>query len=256
MSLSDLEDMVKKITEGIISVDVEHDPRKIPVGRIISAKIIELEDGEYGVEGIIEFFDLKNDELTDTGTRQLVIRDFSSSDFTVCYDKSFNNQDNIKDIEDLCLILNTTNRYCEIKKALEPISTITIAASFFLGSITSGFLEKIGIDAYQLLKKKIWDISKRKQKENSDILYIFEFTIFTNNLNRNVQLLIYNPSNIDIELAIACFLKLDEILPIIFSKIPESKKLVFEFLDRKLKFKYGLDNKGIPILPNNQLSDE
>jgi hypothetical protein len=247
MALSTLEGMVKQINEGILLINVEHDPRNVPIGRIISARIIQLEDGEFGVEGIFEFFDCKLAELTDLEDRQIVIREFSRDKVTICYDRSFREPDGQRDIEDLCTILDTNIRISEVRKALEPIVILAIGGSFILGSIASGFFGSIGEDVYILLKRKLGEISLKKQRDHEEFILIFEFTVINLEMKYNVEVILTNPAEEDIELAIRTFSRLDEILPILFAKYPEAKKIVFEYCDGALALKYGLDNKGIPI---------
>lgn len=54
-----LESAVKDINEGIyaIGVGIEHDFSIMPIGKVISGKLVELEDGEYGLEIEQELFE-------------------------------------------------------------------------------------------------------------------------------------------------------------------------------------------------------
>jgi len=57
MALSALEDLVDLVNKQYTPMGIEHDPRIPPVGRVLSAHIEELEDGEFAVDGIAEVFE-------------------------------------------------------------------------------------------------------------------------------------------------------------------------------------------------------
>lgn len=247
MTLSILESMVRQINDGISLINIEHDPRNAPVGRIISAKLIQLDDGEFAVEGIFELYDCDLSELTDLGERKIVIREFSEEKFSICYDRAFRDPTSQKDIKELCEILNTDLIIHEARKALDPIVILTIGGFYILGNIASGFFESIGTDAYNLLKSKLGEISQKKQEDNEEILIIFEFTVINDGIKYNVELILTNPTVEDIDSGIRSFYRLDEILPVLFKHNPRIRKLVFEYLNDGLKLKYGIDLDGIPI---------
>src|SRR5258708_6141776 len=57
MSFSALESIVDLINRCHSPFVVEHDPRIPPIGRVLDARIKQLEDGEYGVEATIEMYE-------------------------------------------------------------------------------------------------------------------------------------------------------------------------------------------------------
>ncbi|HEY9152739.1 MAG TPA: hypothetical protein VIN60_07630 [Anaerolineales bacterium] len=72
---SALDDFVRSINQQYMPMGVEHDPRIPPIGRILSAHIEELEDGEYAVDGIAEMFESDKDiEFLDDG-REIPVHD-------------------------------------------------------------------------------------------------------------------------------------------------------------------------------------
>lgn len=54
-----LEDAVKDINEGLYAVGVgmEHDPTVMPIGKVLSGRMVTFEDGEYGIEIEQEIFE-------------------------------------------------------------------------------------------------------------------------------------------------------------------------------------------------------
>lgn len=52
--------MIEQSKNNYIRVTYEHDPRKIPIGRIIDTQLIEFDDGNFGIENTFEIFDGNN----------------------------------------------------------------------------------------------------------------------------------------------------------------------------------------------------
>jgi hypothetical protein len=253
MALSALEDMVKHIMDGIVPIGVEHDPRNSPIGRVISAEIVQLEDGEYGVKGIFELFDCELSDLTDLGGRIVIIKEFETEKLSLYYDRSFDNPDGQREIEELRKILNTDSSIYEIKKSLDPITILTIGGSFFLGAIASGFFGEIGADGYNLLKQKLGEISNSKQIDTREFILIFEFTVTNAEIKNDILVILSNPSEDDVDSAIKEFPKLDEILPKLFALNPDIKQYVFEYKEGGVKLKYSVDKYGIPLIPSKDI---
>jgi hypothetical protein len=247
-TLEALESAERQIQSNIIPQGIEHDPRIEPIGRIISAKIVKLNDGEYALDGISEIFNDLNtiDEITD---RELVLHEYAEDSLEIRSDRNYRSEDDIKILNEISELLNCSKPpQEEVKKALEPLSVLWICGAFVLGGITTGFFNKLGSDAFDLLKSKLSRLlSKRKEGENEK-LFAFGFTIIDKKCN--VEVILTNPTEMDIEIVMQQgFKELDRILPSLFmvpSKRP-IKKLVFEFEDNKLNFKFGVRNDGIPF---------
>ena len=237
-----------QIEKNIIPQGIEHDPRIEPIGRIISAEISKLEDGEYALDAIAEFFnDLNN--LDDINDRELIVHEYSENSLEIRSDRNYRDKENIQLINEVSSLLKCSNQpQEEVKKSVEPISVFWICGAFILGGISSGFFNKIGSDTFDLLKSKLSNLLTRKKEGEKEKLLAFDFTITDKKCN--VEIIITNPSSEDIELVMKKgFEELDKILPKYFeiqSKKP-IKKLVFELNDKKIKFKFGVRSDGIPF---------
>jgi hypothetical protein len=125
ISKEELENMAKWMANRCILVSYQHDPRHPPLGRLVSTRIIESEDGESELVGTLEIWE-RYDDLSSLGRCGLKIGNNGNSygKLTVLYDHSFLNP------EDQQLILEITGMGFEsdqvIKKAFEPLSTIVI----------------------------------------------------------------------------------------------------------------------------------
>lgn len=71
-----LKDAVKDINEGLyaIGVGIEHDSTIMPIGKVISGKMVKLDDGEYGIEIEQELFDKYQVFSDDTGEKWYIAK--------------------------------------------------------------------------------------------------------------------------------------------------------------------------------------
>lgn len=249
-SIEALESMVKQSNEGVIPLGSEHDPRIAPLGRIIHTELVELEDGEYAVEGIAEIYEGNFEELEDLGIREIPVREYHSGSYNLVVDRNFRDEESQKDIQVLQKILNNAETKEEIKKALDPISILTIGGAFVLGGIANGFLGGIGSDAYEALKKKLKEIFSKPIPYGQEKLFTFDTTITNGNHSVNVEVILTNPSVDDIQEFFDQGIKqLDQISPRHFNKDNGFARIVFEYKEQNLNLKFAVKKDGIPVYP-------
>lgn len=249
-TISALEIMVKQSNSQIIPFSYEHDPRIPPLGRVIMTELVELEDGEFAVEGIAEIFDGQFENLTDTGNREIPVRKYKTGIFKVVSDRNFRDNESKKDIEDLKSILNNATTEEEIKKSLDPISILTIGSAFILGGIANGFFGEIGADVYRALKEKLKAIYNKPAIEGQENLFTFDTTITSGDKSVNVEVIITNPTVDDIQKFFDEGIKqLDQVLLHHFEGNNSVKRIVFEYKSDNLKEKFALLKNGVPVQP-------
>ena len=253
LSLRILEDMCKATNESIIPMTVEHDPRIMPIGRYFAAEIVRLEDGEYALDAIGEYFFRGNEKLTQLNNKYVNVEFFDKGHRGICYDRNFKNKEDQENITKLTNLLQCNEPASEeIKKALDPLSILKITGCFILGAIATGFLNKIGSDAYDTLIKLLTTLTKRKKEEKEKLLD-FNFTVYDSNDKKvATQIILTNPSEDDINNILQYGLKeLDRILPYYFHNIHEEShkivKLVFEYKNGEFELKYALSDDGLPL---------
>jgi hypothetical protein len=246
MTLNALQDFARLINQQYTPMGVEHDPRIPPVGRVLSAYIEELEDGEFAVDGIAEIFEEgKEIEFKDDG-RETPIREFGER-LHICPDRSYRAPEDQQLLEEICSLVNG-ELTPQLKKSIEPISLLIIAASFIAGGIVSGFLNKIGEDTWDLFKAKIVELMRRKQQENKDRLLAFEFTVREGDQTLCLETILTNPSESEINKFMQLGLKeLDKRTPRFFKHRHYLRKIVFEYKDGQLRVIFGLRKDGVPI---------
>ncbi len=255
MSLNALKSMIEQIDDHYIPVGIEHDPRIFPVGRVKSAELIKVNENEYAVEGIIEQFengDIIPIDFKDSKSITIRSHDFDTLDLT--FDRNYNNDNDLKIINEINAIINNKNKpRIEIKKSVDPISILTIGGSFLLSEIFKGFLNKIGSDSYDLLIEKLTKLLTEKKVEESEKLLTFDFNIEKDHYTINVEVILTNPQNNDINSFLKYGLKkLDEILPIYFQPEKGLKRIVMEYNDNTIIINFGVRKDCIPIFPKER----
>lgn len=251
MALESLEVMKDQTNEKIIPMGVEHDPRIAPKGRVLSAELIELEDGEYALDGVAEIFDEDYSNIEDVGDREIPVREYEESEFKIIVDRNYRSDESRQALIELSQILQTDDEYEEeIKKSLDPISILTIAAGFALGNIFAGFFKKMGADGYDALKAKLIDIFG-KDNEGQERLFTFDTTIVDGDKSVNVEVVLSDPSDEDIQSFFDNGIKeLDNVLPEHFNSEHGYKRIVFTYENGELRIKFAVLKNGVPIYPN------
>lgn len=253
LSLSALEQMCEQTNNSIMSMYYEHDYRNPPIGRWFGAEIVSLEDGEYALDIIGEVFSGNKNDFEDLSSKSLIVERCDDNQFYIAADRNYRNPEDEKLLNELDKIfLDPQPRKEEIKKSLEPISTLTIIGSFVAGAIASGFFGKIGSDLYDKLKEKLTQLTTPKKGEKEKLLE-YCFTIKDISGNEIVaRIIMTNPMTSDIDAVMQNGLKqLDEVMPILFEmnnkdNVHKIVKVVFDFKDGCLVMNYAITDKGLP----------
>src|SRR5436305_4150687 len=146
MSPRSLDTFVEDIRSSYIPLWVEHDPRIPPRGRISDAYVKTLADGEIAVVGVIEEFDRHEISPFDN-SRQMKIAD-TTEDLILEFDRSYQDVRSAALIQDIADLLGSKPQP-HVKKALIPISVLTLAGKFEIGGIAAGFTKKVGEVIYE-----------------------------------------------------------------------------------------------------------
>jgi len=248
LSLEALNSLVCQINERYLPIDVNHDIRKPIIGRLVSAEIVELPDGEYAVDGIGEVFEPSDAGASLAGDgRKILIKTDNVETFSVYYDRTFMNQEGKELLQEL-EALSGRKPQPTIKKALDPISLLLIGAGIFaLGSTATGFFSKLGEDLYDKLKKTLVDYYKNKASE--DKIIDFRFSIEKGDRVFEIHVLLNSPT----EQIINDFFnnglsKIDETLEFLYSELAKDvARVVLEYKDNKLTFSYAVSSECVPI---------
>lgn len=242
--------MVEEINKNYLRVGVEHDPRIPPIGRIVRAELIIMEDGEYAVQADIEIFEVGDKYSLDKNSKEMVIHKNEKDKLFIIYDRSFRDPNKLKIVNEIADEFKT-KPIEEVKKAADPLSILIIAGGFILSSIAAGFFGKLGSDIYDSLIKKL-KLLYKKGNANTDHerLLIFEFTVYSDASFINVSVIITNPDEKVIELFLReGIFKLDEFLLHYYNIDMGLSEIYFEYNVNELKVIYGIRKDVVPIYP-------
>lgn len=243
-----LNSFVASMNSHYLPLTIEHDIRNAPIGRIASAAIVPLEDGEFAVKGIFEVFEEGDTASSLQGDgRRIRVENDEAASFNIGYDRSYETPEGRELLSALSRLSPESRATLQTKKSLEPLSTLVIAAAIGAGAaIASGFLKKLGEDLYSGLKN-ILKTHFDSRTESRDRLLVFQFTIIRDTELVEVQVVITNPSAREIESLFSHgFGELDSYL----SRCAGLKtvgRYVFEYKDGRLESLYALRNDCVPM---------
>ena len=251
LARSALAQLADSVRNSLIPMNVEHDPRGGPCGRVLSAEVRERADGEYEVAADVEIFDGPVDKIQD-GREIVQQRNQPSGTLTVTWDRSYLDQADQELITELAEAIGAdTNQ--EYKKAAEPLSILWLIAGF-LGvagsSFAAGFFGKMGSDSWDLAKKKLSQLMERKAASQDEFLLILSTHVGHPHHDHvvEVDVCITNPS----EHLVESFWEegvpqLDSVLPRYVEASTELRKLFFEYDSNGIRLKYGVRFDCAPI---------
>ncbi len=245
-----LEDMAKQIKERYLPMQVEHDIRYPPVGRVISAEVVELPDGEYALQGAAEIFE-EDDSLEslrgDGRTISVDSRDITT--IAVEYDRTFRSREGQELIHELSGIAGEDDQPKQVvKKALDPLSTLVILAGVFIvGQISKGFFSKLGADLYDKLKSTLIKYF-RKEVSSEQVL---DLCFLVKKLDRNleVHVLVSNPTEKKLsEVFASKFGSIDELIASIPISELDIVKIVLEYANQEFSLRYLVRRDAVPVM--------
>lgn len=243
-----LQSMASQVKERYLPININHDVRYPPIGRLTSAEVVELPDGESALLGIGELFEESDtpESLVGDG-RKIKIRDKDIATISVYYDRTFLDEEGQELISELSKI-SSEEPTLTLKKALEPIQLLLIAAGVFvLGSIAQGFFKKIGSDLYEKLRDTL--IKYYEKKPRSDQIIDFCFSVRQGERVFEVNVLVDKPSDTELnDLFTSGFKEVDALLTSLsIDEKMDIAKLVLEYKSRKLLVRYATRSDSVPF---------
>ena len=152
-----------------------HDPRCPPLGRVIDAEIVTLDDGESALEAEVELFE-EGPLPPLVGDRSIASRELPADGFLLTVDRTFSLPEFEEPVASIAAMFGKPTQV-EVKKALEPIAVLAISAGLFVvGKFVGAFFSRLGTDAAVALSTKLKNIFARKHDDQTRLLkFEFEF---------------------------------------------------------------------------------
>lgn len=254
LTKENLDDLIESIKNRYVPIDIEHDPRLPPIGRISSGFTRQRPDGEFEAVAILELFDDTDSIELNSDGREMIIE--SIEGVSISYDWTHRFEEDQNDINEIASILKTDALY-SVKKSSDPISVITISAGVFVvGGIASGFLNEIGSDGWKKVKPILGKLFSRKTRTTNDQLLRFSVCVQHNDNIIEIDIIQTNPNEAEISNFIDNGLKkLDEVLPIYCANQNDIKKLVFSVKENNLEINFAVRKDCQPLKSTISVSD-
>ncbi len=249
ITLEGLKSFVASVNAGHVPVGIEHDPRIAPVGRIASARVRPLDDGEFAAVGVVELFEAGDDpQLLEDG-REIPLERYPDGGLQVMYDRNLRGVSDQAVVDEIAALFGTAP--CrELKKSLDPLTVLTIGGAFVLGGMAQGFLSKLGEDAYQALKGGLKKLFARRRDGEKERLLVFRAFLTGKSGEVEAVVIISNPSGQDIDDFLGPGLAaLDASVKALWCPESGVKRFVFEYSAGHLTLRFGVRRDAVPMSP-------
>lgn len=247
LAVEGLESFAATINGYYLPFTVEHDIRNAPIGRVTSAAIVGLEDGEFAVKGTFEVFEQGDtmSSLRGDGRKIRIVCDDIPT-FNVEYDRSYETTEGRELLAALSRLSPESGAIVQVKKSVAPISTLIIATTIVSTAIATGFFGKLGEDLYAGLKN-ILKAHFGSCKDSKERLLDFEFTTTRHGEPIDIHVLLTNPTPEEIEALFSCrFGDLDSYLSRC-EGLDSAARFVFEYKNGRLESLYVLRGDCVPL---------
>jgi len=245
-------DLAKQYSQEYISLTIEHDIRNPPVGRVVSAEVVVLDDGTHLLQGAAEIFEESDhlDPLSRNG-KSIKIHAEEVDKFLAFGNQSFEEDEDIADLYRELRELGSEHLNQSYREdSIEPISLLIIGFGIFaLQGISNGFFSKLGEDLYENLKLKLKKIFEKKSLKKTENLLQFQFFVNSHSGRTiEVNVIITNPTQNDVD---GFFSFVPEMLDTMLPSLPiddlDLCRVVLSYEFTQLKLIYVLRSDGIPF---------
>lgn len=243
-----LESMAQGVSRAYIPIFMHHDPRIPPIGRIAAAEVVP-NGAEVRLEGVLEVWEAGDnpDDLRGDGRRFLVDSP-PLVPFEVIFDHSHRDPGMLLWVRELAQLASfeAKPKY-HAKKAVEPLSTLTIVAgAFVLGGIAAGFLNQLGADLYETLKHKLHQYGDKRRA--TETLLVFKFIASVQKEHLEVHVVVEDVASDVIDRLFDVGLRqVDTVAEAIRSENPSIVRLVFHWDGEAPHLLYTIDLHGVPF---------
>ena len=246
MALEGLESFAATINNNYLPLTVEHDIRKAPIGRVVSAAVVSLEDGEFAVKGTLEVFEEHDTLSTIRGDgRRILIEHGDIPTFTVGYDRTYESPEGRELLAALKQLSPKSGSTAQVKKSVDYVSVLTIIITAGGSLIAKGALERLGQDGYEKLKKILADYFASRKQSKEHVLD-FQFTALWQGQAVEVHIVLTNPTRGELEMLFASgFIHVDEFLAKCQGE--NLARFVFEYKSGHLECLYILRGDCVPL---------
>lgn len=250
MSRSALEALATQLRARYIPLGYEHDPRYPPLGRMVGAQVVELPDGEFAAEALLEFWDADPTTLTIESDGREIPRLVESDSPSVQYDRTFRDSASHEIVAEIGALLES-RPVMVAKKAVDPIPVLTLVlGTFVAGGIAQGFFGRLGEDAYNALKGKLVRLYEHRKRPG--LIQIVVATTLAD--EHDVEWIVVAESRRGpdvehlLEQVLAALDRDAAKIAATVARLRAPRRIVFAWRKRRLELLHILDTHGVPIV--------
>ena len=247
LASSALEGMARQIRERYVPVMWNHDIRFPPLGRVTSARVVDLDDGEQALETESEIWESGDPIASLAGDGRVLVKEhFDAPGFEVRVDRGFRSEEDRQATVEIAQLDGRGRRPVLVgKKALEPDPVLVIAVGTIAGAIALGFFQRLGEDIYEQLKSRLARlVSEREQP----LLIDFDIT-FEHDGRKTLHVLLHGPSSAQVEdLFDRRFEGVDIEVERCLQDVADLDRVVTSWVDGSIVLNYALRQDGVPVL--------
>ncbi|WP_419861465.1 hypothetical protein [Candidatus Palauibacter sp.] len=242
LTLGALEDMVRQIEDHYIPVLNQHDPRLPPLGRIASAEVVPMDDGEYALVVTQELFEPGDVPPPVDKRRSVRLRELPS-DINIAVDQSFRHE---ADQEILATLEKSGVTVTQgVKKALEPISVLIIGAGLL---VARGFLNRIGDELGGTVCEAVRGLLNRRRGADATFLLVMELRLRDNPQPLSLKVILDSPSDDEVVEFLRDGVKLvQELIPTVLTYADDFCEVTLHYKNQQLRSGHGIRRDGFPI---------
>jgi hypothetical protein len=246
MAVEGLESFAASVNNNYLPFTREHDIRKVPIGRVVSATVVRLDDGEFAVKGTLEVFEESDTLSTVRGDGRRIRNEAENiATFKVGYDRSYETPEGHQLLAALARLSPESGSTAQVKKSVDYVSVLTITAIAGGGLVAKAFLERLGQDAYAGLKKILADYFASRKQSQEHVLD-FQCTTTWQGQTAEVHVVLTNPTREDLEMLFASgFVDVDAFLAKCQGE--DLVRFVFDYKKGRLECLYVLRGDCVPL---------
>lgn len=255
LALRALESMVAQVADHYIPVINNHNYLKAPLGRIATASIVRLPDGEYALEAVNELFEPGDVPASLAGDgRRMLVGPAPSAPFKVSANLQFADSGGQALVYELAeLAIPGSRPEVLLQKSLDPMALLII--TFPLIAFANGFFGQMGADTYIALKRRL--IAHYRHHEDRPSILELRFIGNADNRQVEIRVFIQDPTEKIMEMLLTEGIsELTQLVSDTLALEPNSAQLALLLSKDHLELLYVVRNDVVPLpLPSRNRFD-
>lgn len=252
LSREGVESLVRQYDRVIIPLWIQHDPRIPPVGRFLRGEVRQLPDGELAAVAYGETWE-PGEAVPFLSDRKMPLGRPDHDRLFLRLDRGFSEHIDSAEFAEFEELLGSEPQP-EVKKALDPLTVLTLGGTFLAGSIANGFVSALTADAYRRLKLRVKTAFRKRreaaasQPEPHESLFVFKAFVKDDAGFCVVDVIITDPTDDDLEFFFDHGLhRLDEELSKALRDRQQIERIVIGIQGRDFRIKFGVRSDAAPV---------